>query len=97
MNREGDGSMTIAIFGIDIGKNSCCVVGVDKRGAVILRRTMRRGTSIELVSKLPTCVVAMEACCGAHHLGRIFVGRGHTVRLMSPEYGLFRTKHAKNR
>jgi transposase len=28
----------------------------------------------------------MEACCGAHHLGRIFVANGHEVRLMSPEY-----------
>jgi transposase len=28
----------------------------------------------------------MEACCGAHHLGRLFAVRGHDVRLMSPEY-----------
>ena len=37
-------------------------------------------------SKLPACVVAMEACCGAHFLGRTFQAQGHTVRLMSPEY-----------
>jgi transposase len=28
----------------------------------------------------------MEACCGAHHLGRVFAAQGHEVRLMSPEY-----------
>jgi len=28
----------------------------------------------------------MEACCGAHHLGRLFAAHGHDVRLMSPEY-----------
>ena len=28
----------------------------------------------------------MEACCGAHFLGRTFASQGHTVRLMSPEY-----------
>ncbi len=28
----------------------------------------------------------MEACCGAHHLGRLLVKQGHEVRLMSPEY-----------
>jgi predicted NBD/HSP70 family sugar kinase len=33
--------MTISILGIDIGKNSCSVVGVDDKGAVIVRRTMR--------------------------------------------------------
>jgi transposase len=47
---------------------------------------MRRETLIALADKLPACVVGMEACCGAHHLGRAFAARGHTVRLMSPEY-----------
>jgi len=36
--------MTISILGIDIGKNSCSVVGVDDKGAVAVRRTMRRQT-----------------------------------------------------
>ncbi|AOG12788.1 transposase family protein (plasmid) [Agrobacterium sp. RAC06] len=78
--------MQISILGIDIGKNSCSVVGVDDRGAVVVRRTMRRQTLIELVEKLPACVIAMEACCGAHHFGRLFAARGHEIRLMSPEY-----------
>ena len=30
--------------------------------------------------------MAMEACCGGHHLGRILRDHGHQVRLMSPEY-----------
>jgi transposase len=30
--------------------------------------------------------VALEACCGAHHLGRRFLEQGHGVRLMPPEY-----------
>ena len=37
-------------------------------------------------AKLPSCIVAMEACCGAHHMGRALATQGHTVRLMSPEY-----------
>jgi transposase len=28
----------------------------------------------------------MEACCGSHHLGRVFARHGNDVRLMSPEY-----------
>ena len=78
--------MQISILGVDIGKNSCSIVGVDDRGAVVLRRTMRRQTLIDYVEKLPHCIIAMEACCGAHHLGRLFVAGGHEVRLMSPEY-----------
>ncbi|NSZ46412.1 IS110 family transposase [Agrobacterium vitis] len=78
--------MNIMILGIDLGKNSCSAVGVDATGAVVTRRTMRRETLIDYVAKLPICVVAMEACCGAHHLGRLFARQGHEVRLMSPEY-----------
>jgi transposase len=35
---------------------------------------------------MPACVIAMEACCGAHFLGRTLALHGHTIRLMSPEY-----------
>lgn len=78
--------MSIVILGVDLGKNSCSVVGVNAAGAVVVRRTMRRQTLIDYVTKLPACVVAMEACCGAHHLGRLFAAQGHEIRLMSPEY-----------
>ena len=37
------------------------------------------------VNRLAPCIVAMDACCEAYHLGRIFVARGHEVRLMLPE------------
>ncbi len=38
----------------------------------------------------------MEACCGAHHLGRLLATQGHTVRLMSPEYVRPYVKAQKN-
>jgi transposase len=76
----------IAVLGIDLGKNSCSVAGLDAMGAVVLRRRMTRESLVGFASKLPACIVAMEACCGAHFLGRTFAAQGHTVRLMSPEY-----------
>ena len=78
--------MTIAVLGVDLGKNSCSLVGLDAGGRVVLRRRMRRETVIAFGAKLTPCVVAMEACCGAHHMGRALAAQGHTVRLMSPEY-----------
>jgi hypothetical protein len=65
--------MKIAVLGIDLGKNVCSVVGLDASGVVVLRRRVRRDTLIDLVAKLPACLVGMEACCGAHHLGRTIV------------------------
>jgi transposase len=78
--------MQVSVLGIDLGKNVCSIVGLDVYGAVVLRRRVKRETLIGLTRKLPLCIVAMEACCGAHHLGRLFAGQGHEVRLMSPEY-----------
>ncbi|MGO4404690.1 IS110 family transposase [Bosea sp. RAF48] len=76
----------IAVLGIDLGKNSCSLAGLDATGAVILRRKMTRERLVAFAAELPSCVVAMEACCGAHFLGRAFADRGPQVRLMSPEY-----------
>ena len=76
--------MRISVLGVDLGKNVCSLVGFDASGAVVLRRRAKRETLIALAAKLPPCVVAMEACCGAHHLGRVFAAHGHDVRLMSP-------------
>jgi len=88
--------MKIAVLGIDLGKNVCSVVGLDASGAVVLRRRVRRDTLIDLVANLPACIVGMEACCGAHHLGRLFAAQGHDVRLMSPEYVRPYVKAQKN-
>jgi transposase len=38
----------------------------------------------------------MEACCGAHHLGRLLAAQGHEIRLMSPEYVRPYVKAQKN-
>lgn len=76
----------IAVLGVDLGKNSCSLAGLDLTGAVVLRRKVTRDVLIALVAALPPCTIAMEACCGAHFLGRTFADNGHTVRLMSPEY-----------
>jgi transposase len=92
---EGD-MKDVRILGVDLGKNSCSVVGLDAVGQVVLRRRMRRDGVVALAAKLPGCVVAMEACCGAHHLGRLLAARGHEVRLMSPEYVRPYVKAQKN-
>jgi transposase len=78
--------MDVTVIGIDLGKNSCSLAGMDAGGRIVFRKRASRSGGVALVRKHPGCVVAMEACCGAHHLGRIFVADGHEVRLMSPEY-----------
>jgi transposase len=71
-------------------------VGLDGKGEVVFHRRVRRITLAQLVEKLAPCVIGMEACCGAHHLGRQFAALGHTVRLMPPEYVKCYVKAQKN-
>jgi transposase len=88
--------MDIVIVGIDLGKNSCSLAGMDASGRVVLRRRMRRSSLESFIKGLGRCIVAMEACCGAHHLGRLFAAQGCEVRLMSPEYVRPYVKAQKN-
>jgi len=88
--------MSIVILGIDLGKNSCSIVGFDANGMAVVRRRMRRDGVIAFAAKLAPCVMAMEACCGAHHMGRSLAALGHEVRLMSPEYVRPYVKAQKN-
>jgi transposase len=78
--------MTIVMIGIDLGKNSCSVAALDESGAVVLRRRMRPASIVEFAAKHAPCTVAMEACCGAHYMGRRLLAQGHAVKLMPPEY-----------
>ena len=55
-------------------------------GQVVLRRRVARDGIPALLTKVPACVVAMEACCGAHHVGRGAAAHGHQVRQMPREY-----------
>lgn len=88
--------MSIVMIGIDLGKNSCSLAGLDETGAVVLRRRMRPATIVSFSAKQPPCTIAMEACCGAHYLGRLLAAQGHTVKLMAPEYVRPYVKAQKN-
>ena len=85
-----------AVLGVDLGKNSCSVAGLDDTGRVVLRRRFNRDGVARLAATMPACVMVVEACCGAHHLGRVFRDQGHEVRLMSPEYVQPYVKAQKN-
>ena len=61
-------SRTIATIGIDIGKNTFHLVGLDERGAIVLRQKLSRGQVSARLANMPPCLVGMEACVVAHHL-----------------------------
>lgn len=55
-------------------------------GRVVLRRKLRRAAVLEFFAALPSALVGMEACGGAHYWARELTSLGQTVRLMPPAY-----------
>jgi transposase len=87
---------TVATMGIDIGKNSFHVFGLDQRGAIVLRQKWSRGQIEARLANLPPCLIGMEACVGAHHLSRKLQSQGHDARLMPAKYVRAYSKGQKN-
>jgi len=67
---SGKHNSVIAAIGIEIGKNSFHVVGLDGRTAIALRQKWSRGQVEARLANIPACLIGMEACVGAHHLSR---------------------------
>lgn len=88
--------MTITTIGLDLAKNVFQVHAVDHKGAVIVRRQLRRNKVLSLFADLPPCLVGMEACGSSHHWARELKLLGHNVRLMPPHYVKPYVKRSKN-
>lgn len=76
----------ITTIGLDLAKNVFQVHGISVTGEVILRRKLRRGEVLDFFAKLPSALIGMEACGGAHFWARELGQLGHEVRLMPPAY-----------
>ena len=76
----------ITTIGLDIGKNTFHLIGFDRRGAVALQLKLSRAQLERRLANVPACLIGMEACSGAHHIGRELESLGHDVRLIPAQY-----------
>lgn len=88
--------MNITTVGIDLAKTSFSLVGMDKHGKVVLRKTVTRSRLLPFIAQLPPCLIGMEACSGAHHWGREFRELGHQVSLIAVKFVEPYRKGSKN-
>jgi transposase len=86
MPRKTTSLEAVATIGIDIGKNTFHLIGLDKMGAIVLRQKLSRGQVDTRLANMPPCLIGMEACVGAHHLSRQLKALGHDARLMPARY-----------
>ena len=76
----------ITTVGLDLAKNVFQVHGVDSEGMTVLRKQLRRAQVLVFFSRLPRCLVGMEACATSHYWARELRALGHEVRLMPAQY-----------
>ena len=78
--------MNTLTLGIDLAKNVFSLHGVNQKGKTIIRKTVKRQQLLPEVAKLPSSLIGMEACSGAHYWAREFIKLGHDARIMAPKY-----------
>src|SRR5437016_8548501 len=86
MSHKSASSAAVATIGIDLGKNTFHLVGLDQRGAIALQLKCSRAQLERRLANIPRCLIGMEACSGAHYIGRQLAALGHDVRLIPAQY-----------
>ena len=88
--------MQITTVGLDLAKRIFQLHAVDASGDVVVRKALRRSQVLPFFTKLPPCLIGMEACGTSHHWARELTELGHEVRLMPPAYVKPYVKRGKN-
>ena len=84
----------VATIGIDMGKNTLHMVGLDSLGAIVLREKVSRGRIVSRLANLPSCLIGIEAGMATHYVARELAALGHDVKQVPPTYAKpFRQGH----
>ena len=64
-------------IGIDTGKNTLHLVGLDDKGAIVLREKLSRGRIAARLANVPRCLIGIEAGMATHYVARELIALGH--------------------
>src|SRR5258707_15059794 len=81
-------------IGIDTGKNTLHLIGLDDKGAIVLREKVARGRITARLANVPGCLIGIEAGMATHYVARELSALGHDVKQVPPAYAKpFRQGH----
>jgi transposase len=84
----------VIAIGIDMGKNTLHMVGLDSCGAIVLREKVSRGRIASRLVNLPPCLIGIEAGMATHYVARELAALGHDVKQVPATYAKpFRQGH----
>src|SRR5258708_39318821 len=78
--------MQIHTIGIDLGKTVFHLVGLNLRGEAVVRKKCSRMQLLQFTANIQVDLIGMEACAGAHFLGRALREQGHEVKIIPAQY-----------
>ena len=71
---------------IDTGKNTLHLIGLDDRGAIVLREKIARGRIAARLANVPRCLIGIEAGMATHYVARELAALGHDVKQVPAAY-----------
>src|ERR1700720_952654 len=81
-------------IGIDPGKNTLHLIGLDDKGTIVLREKIARGRITSRFANVPRCLIGIEAGMATHYVARELTALGHDVKQVPPAYAKpFRQGH----
>ena len=78
--------MHIHSVGIDLGKTTFHLVALGNNGKVLLKKKFTQRQLIIFTANLQATLIGLEACSGAHFLGRALREQGHDVKLIPAQF-----------
>jgi transposase len=78
--------MNLHAIGIDLGKTTFHLVGLNQAGEVQVRKKFSRSQLLRFTANVQVDLIGMEACAGSHFLGKALHEQGHEARLMPAQY-----------
>ena len=78
--------MQIHSVGIDLGKTTFHLVALGAAGKVLVRKKFTQKQLLTYTANMQTSLIGLEACSGAHFLGRALRKQGHDVRLIAAQF-----------
>src|ERR1700751_2261585 len=87
-------AVAVRTIGIDTGKNTFHLIGLDEQGTIVLREKLARGRLARRLANASPCLIATEAGMATHYVARELLALGHDVRQVPPAYAKpFRQGH----
>ena len=78
--------MQIHSVGIDLGKTTFHLVALGAAAKIVVRKKFTRKQLLAFTANMPISLIGLEACSGAHFLGRALREQGHDVRLIAGQF-----------